>query len=184
MTLGASMAGGNPKRARPLNDFYPTPDEVTRALLEKFSFNPEIHECACGDGSMARVIQSYGYKVMGTDLEPRGFGSKIDFFDLKQPLAQAIITNPPFGPGPMARRFIEHALGVLKVDQLALVLKSTYWHAANRQDLFEEFKPAAICPLTWRPDFLGLGRPTMEAMWCVWLRGHVGEPIYMPLNKV
>lgn len=184
MSLGASMAGGNPKVARPLNNFYPTPDAVTQTLLEAFNFNPDVHECACGNGAMARVLEAYGYNVIATDLAPQGYGKQADFFSITKPLANCIITNPPFGPGPMARRFIEHALDVLKVEQLALVLKSTYWHAANRQDLFRNHKPAAICPLTWRPDFLGLKRPTMEVMWCIWHRGHIGEPAYIPLNKL
>ena len=92
-----------------------------------------------------------------------------------------IITNPPFS---LAEKFIERAWEFKK--PFALLLKSQYWHAARRYDLFERCTPSAIFPLTWRPDFLGEGgSPLMDVMWVVWKFGP-DEPIfpaYIPISK-
>lgn len=180
MALGTAMAGGGLAENRQANDFYATPPSVTRALLVAKSFGPVIHEPACGNGAMAMVMQLAGYSVISTDINPLGFGRRADFFDIKEPLAEDIVTNPPFKE---AVRFIRHGLGTLKARRMALMLKSTFWHAKARAALFDEFRPAAIHPLLWRPDFLSQGRPTMEMMWVVWDRDHVGDPIYRPLPR-
>lgn len=56
------------------HDFYPTPEIATVRFLEKEKFSGEIWEPACGDGSMSRVLESYGYQVKSTDLIYRGYG--------------------------------------------------------------------------------------------------------------
>lgn len=182
MGLGSAMAGGNPRESRQENDWYPTPSEVTHALLAEFKFSGPVLEPAAGDCAMAGVLEEAGYEVIATDINPRHRGvTQMDFFDMKSTPAKTIITNPPFN---LAQQFIEHSLDVLKVQSLALVLKSTYWHAVTRQPLFNKFRPSFVCPLTWRPDFLQKGRPTMECSWVVWMDTHVGPTEYLPLNKM
>lgn len=180
MGLGSSMAGGNPTDERQENDWYPTPRDVTEALLRFYKFTPQVHECACGDGSMSEVLKAHGYDVISTDLYDRGYGKRIDFFDIEYPYAPSIVTNPPFSLAP---QFIEHALGVLKVDKLALLLKSTFWHAKSRLQLFEKYRPTLVGPLLWRPDFLGKGRPTMECSWVIWDKTHEGATHYVPISR-
>lgn len=181
MGIGAAMAGGNPQDERQDRDFYPTPVEVPWALLKAQGFRRKIHECASGDDAMVNFMEKVGFDVVATDIHPLGRGEPISFFDIKEPLASDIITNPPFD---LAADFIEHGWEVLKVRKMALVLKATYWHAKSRRALFERCKPAAIHPLLWRPDFLGKGRPTMEVMWCVWDRSFTGtDPLYRPLEN-
>lgn len=172
------MAGGNPQDERQANDFYATPPAVTTALLGVETFNSKIHECACGNGAMSMVLQLAGFEVVSTDIRPLGFGSKQDFLTLDKALADTVITNPPFSK---AAAFINHGMGTLGLRKMALVLKSTYWHAAGRRALFEQFKPSAVYPLLWRPDFLSKGRPTMEICWTVWDVDHVGATVYRPL---
>jgi hypothetical protein len=175
------MAGGNPTDERRERDFYPTPYEVPWALVKAQRFGRTIHECASGDDAIVKFLEKVGYNVIATDIHPLGRGEKMDFFDIKKPLADCIITNPPFD---IAADFIEHAWQVLKVRKMALVLKATYWHAKTRRGLYERCKPAAIHPLTWRPDFLNKGAPTMDVMWCYWDRAYTGvDPVYQPLDK-
>jgi hypothetical protein len=128
---------------------------------------------------MAREIEAAGYDVVATDLVDRGYGiGGRDFLAETARLADGLITNPPFD---VALAFVEKAFA-LGVSEMALTLKSTWWHAAKRQDLWRRHRPSMILPLTWRPDFLGKGGPTMEIMWCVWTP-HAGETIYRPLNR-
>ena len=91
-----AYVGHNAKGDREANDFYPTPESATLALLEKQTFEGDIWECACGDGAISKVLLNKGYKVYSSDLIDRGYGSSnVDFLqsNLK---ADNIVTNPPF----------------------------------------------------------------------------------------
>ena len=152
-------------------DFYPTPPEVTHALMRflKLSTNLRILEPACGTGEMAEVIRMYNKEVYAYDLRETGYRynqNKPQDFLTEQWSFDAIITNPPFN---LAEQFIRHALNQAPI--VAMLLKSQYWHAKTRTPLFKEHPPAWVLPLNWRPDFrageLG-GSPTMEVAWTVW----------------
>lgn len=184
LAAAALANGGDPARRR-TTDFYPTPPEVTEALL-RFLHIPEtkvIWEPACGNGDMSRVIQSRGNRVISTDLRDTGFGEGGVNFLTTTRQADAIITNPPFSH---AEEFIRHALSL--TPNVAMLLKSQFWHARKRAKLFEEHPPAYILPLTWRPDFMfdirgdERASPVMDCLWCVWLEGRTGAH-YQPLTK-
>ena len=179
--LGAMMAGGNPASGeRQAREFYPTPGECTRALLSVESFTGAIWEPACGDDAISNELLTSGYRVVSTDIHPLGKGKKLDFFSVAPRKVGNIVTNPPFD---LAERWIEHAF-TFDPNKLVLMLKASYWHAVTRQALWHRHRPARIYPLTWRPDFMRLGRPTMEVMWCVWERGWIHPTQYRPLLKV
>ena len=166
-------------------DFYATPTEVTVALLDfledKMLIDPPatIWEPAMGNGAMFDVMLDRGYRVLGSDLHPQvDILPSIDFLKTNTE-CDWIITNPPFSK---ATEFIVHALELGK--PCAFLLKSQFWHARSRLDLFRENPPSYVLPLTWRPDFLygaKSGSPTMECLWTVWSGGH--ETIYCPLEK-
>lgn len=151
-------------------DFYPTPPDVTHALMRFLNLEKcRIWEPACGDGAMAKVLAEYGHDVFSSDIMETGYGvGGVDFLEAARE-CDAIITNPPFA---LSEAFIRHALP--QAETVAMILKSQYWHAAKRKALFEEYPPAYVLPLTWRPDFMGGergGAPTMEVHWTVWMRG-------------
>ena len=52
--LGSRIAGGNTAYFRNKSDYYPTPPEVTQALLNFLNLRPgtKVWEPACGDGHM------------------------------------------------------------------------------------------------------------------------------------
>lgn len=174
---------------RSKTDFYPTPPEVTTALLD-FLEGAElidkgrnrIWEPACGTGEMAKVMIARGYDVECTDLYDTGYGvSGVDFLKNDRVLTDWIITNPPFS---QAEKFIRHALDLQK--PCAFLVKSQFWHAKSRLQLFHENPPSYVLPLTWRPDFLqGAkgGSPTMECCWTVWDGLTNLWTQYIPLEK-
>lgn len=174
--LGAALAGGGGQRRE--NDFYPTPWEATVALLKEVKFPKRVWEPACGDGAIVRVLEAFGYEVAFTDIAPRMPDVRatdfLNFWCTVLP-SDAIITNPPF---KSAAAFIAKA-ATLEVP-FAYLLKTQFWHAANRLDLFETFPPTQVLPLTWRLDFTGGGAPTMDCTWFVW--GIEGAP-FKPLPK-
>lgn len=175
-----TIIGANPAGKRSETDFYPTPPDVTEALLGflKLPKTTVVWEPACGEMDMVSAMQRAGYSVIATDIK---YGQ--DF--LEEPLRECdwIITNPPFCVADkFIKRCVEHG------KPFALLLKSQYWHAQKRRDLFFAHPPIAVCPLTWRPDFLfkkrkERGKPLMDVMWCIWKPLHKDTTIYHPLNK-
>jgi hypothetical protein len=177
--FATKIVGANPAEKRSEMDFYPTPPEATEALLRFLDLPKDtfIWEPACGEMDMAYVMMNAGYSVCATDLK---YGQ--DF--LTEPLHSCdwIITNPPFTVADkFIKRCVEHG------KPFAMLLKSQYWHAKKRYDLFYDTPPAYVCPLTWRPDFLFKKHetkksPLMDVMWCVWIPGR-DRTVYMPLAK-
>jgi len=174
---GGKRGTGN-ERPRQHADWYPTPPECTQVLLDRVEFDKLVWEPCCGDGSLAKVMEARGIQVIGTDLHDRGYGfghgAAFDILKADKLLADDIVTNPPFN---IAAPIIKHLLS-LKPRKMALLLKSSFWHAKTRSALFEAHPPSRIIALTWRPDFLSIGRPTMEVSWCLWERGHNDRTFY------
>jgi hypothetical protein len=184
-----NYTGSNGKTERNKFDFYPTPKEVTHALM-KFLDIPKyytIWECACGEGEMSSVLNQYVYRVLSTDIRKTNYtGGGIDFLKhTPKEHINAIITNPPFN---ISEDFIKRALTIDGVSMVAFLLKSQYWHAAKRFKLFNDYPPSHVLPLTWRPDCIERkegekkGSPTMDFLWTVWIKGS-RETIYKPLTK-
>lgn len=176
MGVNATAIVGSGKERQSF-DFYPTPREVTISLLDFLHIpeNETIWEPACGQGHMVEVMRERGYDVVATDIQ-----SGTDFLtaDLPQGV-KWIITNPPF---KVSERFIKRCLHHKK--PFALLLKSQYWHAARRQQLFATYPPKFVLPLTWRPDFTGQGSSLMDVCWCVWDDNYgLTFSLYKPLAK-
>jgi hypothetical protein len=175
--LAAQLSGGE----RRADDFYPTPASAVHALLpfirEWRDLGP-VWEPACGDGAISSVLIDSGHRVISTDLVYRGFGrGEVDFL-AAPPLADTIVTNPPFN---LAAEFIRRA-NAIGVERMALLLKSDYWAAATRRSLFETWRPTVIAPLTWRLDFTGQGRPHTNCAWNIW-EGHPRTTEYVPIAR-
>jgi len=179
-----NLTGATGKTARRELDFYPTPENVTVALLDFLQTlglpEGKIWEPACGNGAMVQVFEKYGYPVKATDIS-----SGSDYLETGcETGITAIITNPPFN---RAEEFIRKA--IKEAPLVAMLLKAQYWHAAARVELFRQHPPAFVLPLTWRPDFLEhtrekgqRGSPTMEVLWTVWIEG-INTTEYALLQK-
>lgn len=189
--MTATLANSGDKSNRRELDFYPTPPEVTKALMD-FLFDNKlvtkeslVWEPACGNGAMSNEIKKYVDDVHTTDIRNTAYSkNSVDFlvttFD-----CDAVITNPPFN---QSEEFIRH--GLKQAPVVCMLLKSQYWHAKKRFSLFSEFQPSFILPLTWRPDFLfdqrengKTGSPTMDVQWVVWDGSNKGYTEYFPLLK-
>lgn len=190
-TYASAIVGAQKNHKRKEADFYPTPPDVTEALMRFLNLprNSVVWEPACGDGAMSRILERHVSDVVSSDLrdEPDIYGRPaIDFLSWPEEADDAfrpdwIITNPPFN---VAEAFIKHALSI--TPNVAMLLKSQYWHAARRSKLFEQHPPAWILPLTWRPAFLEAERgrsPLMDVIWCVWTAEDVWETRFRPLER-
>lgn len=163
---------------RPGLDFYPTPRRGTTALLELETFVGDVWECACGDGRMSEVLEER-YRVISTDIEPRGYGSKLDFLNSIDLLAPNIITNPPF---VVAQEFAEHALK-LGCDKLALICKLAFLEGVSRSTWLETTPLRKVYVFKRRLKFNRNGDENIKGggmiafAWFVWEKGYQGSPI-------
>ena len=130
--------------SRQANDFYSTPDWVTSCLLRHVTLRGPVWEPCCGDGAIARVIESGGHRVVATDLADYGYGAAgVDFFACRELPAgcRALVTNPPYGDGGgrtatvslAMLRFVRHGLDLTEKanGQLALLVRFQ-WIAGKR----------------------------------------------------
>jgi len=189
--LGRMMTGGeSPKRKRRKHEFYETPLLATLGLIQaerRHLSDLVAWECATGKDALARPLRSICEAVYTSDLierlppRPNHFPN-VDFLGYYDDNADnlmksiriahhgsriGIVTNPPF---KYAIDFIDRALNHYQADYLALFLKSTFFHADSRANVFETLGPTVRYDLTWRCDFTGEGKPTMEGTWFVWDR--------------
>ncbi len=177
------FGGGRVKRRA--GDLYPTYPSATEALIRiegsrLRGMSSVIWEPAVGPGMIARVLAAHGFAVLASDLDPAHTGESVDFLAQRvaPPGNPPIVTNPPYALAP---GFIAHAVGRLDLTYVALLLKSTFWHAASRADLFRRHPPQRIHPLGWRLDWDGRGSPPEEHCWMVWDAGAANHfPTYLP----
>lgn len=137
-----NLANSSTDNKRRELDYYPTPQDVTHALMRFLDLSPRtIWEPACGNGAMSDVLEQYGHTVISSDIRHTGYGEGgVDFLSASRK-CDAVITNPPFN---ISENFIRHALANAKT--IAMVLKSQYWHAKKRAALFGEFRRPMCCP--------------------------------------
>lgn len=186
--LGAAICGGNPMNGRNPHDFYSTPSDAIKSLipiLRKRNWPNYVWEPACGALAITNILKKHGFGVISSDKYPvNDTIAEVDFLgNIESPYAMeyAIITNPPFS---LAYRFIQQGLELKSDVHMALLLKATYWNVATRLNLFFKYRPSLVMPLTWRLDFTGGGRPTMDCMWVLWEPNNKNETIFEPLKRV
>lgn len=158
-------------------DFFPTPPEFTRVLLRWMPelLNSVVWECACGDGSMSRVLAHVARQVLSTDKYDHGWGrSGVDFLRVPtQRDAEFIVTNPPF---KMASGFIQSALyrlGEGDIKGVAMLLPVHIFGSASRyKDVWTKYpRPCRIVIICDRMKNLnpgGSSSSNFNHMWMVW----------------
>lgn len=183
MSIGINIAlVSATNKPRHEHDFHKTPPEPVQSLIDFYApvlVGKKFHDGSCGDGAITRVMTHNGLPVVATDLVERGhdddlFGSPgfgqwgVDFLKFNAtnyPVGEfSTIQNPPFN---LWREFV-YKCHELEMPFIAMFGKIQIWNAANRLQLWHDHPPKAIHPLTWRVDFSGQGRPTMDCCWCVW----------------
>jgi hypothetical protein len=169
-TISDILGCASAVNTREPNDFYATPSECTRALIEAEGARlpARIWDPCCGNGSISVVLEQAGREVISTDLIDYGYGKGgIDFLTLETPLAKAIVTNPPFKD---AVTMIEHAAAI-GIEYLVFLHKASWMSADERGCMaVETWCPARVYVLQWRPDFKDQRAPTMECSWFVFVR--------------
>ena len=160
---------------RETSDYYPTPPEITRALLERETFPGSILEPACGSGELSEELLSAGYDVHSSDLHDRGYGETGSNFLHISELpggVESIVTNPPF---KLAREFVLHSLR-LRPRKIALFARLALLEGGRRyREIFAEHPPSRVWVFSKRVTLYPAGSQGgrresgyMAFAWYVW----------------
>ena len=167
-------------------DFYPTPEDATKAIFDtaaEFLKTPEtmtVWEPACGDGAMSNVLAKRFKKVINSDIYPLMEGAaKANFYTDAAPEEKIdwIITNPPYGEE--ADKFIERMIElIVEKDCFASILARNELDCAKGRNRFfgdcDHFMEKRV--LLWRPRWIAdsTGSPRHNYAWYTWgPGGHV-----------
>ena len=179
-TLGAS---NHTNKERENDDFYATEPKAAELLLSVETFNKNIWECACGDGSLSKVFEVAGYNVRSTDLIYRGYGEGgVDFLKTQDKWDGDIITNPPY---KFAQMFVEKAIEtVTEGHKIVMFLKLQFMEGKARKNLFLKYPPKIIWVSSSRllcaknaefEKMIAGGGSAVAYAWYVWEKGHKGK---------
>lgn len=192
MLQGTNLAGMSTTRNRVENDFYATPFDTTKAILDKEKLVGSILEPACGQGHISKILKEYypHNEILSTDLELRedkfncNIQGGIDFltysFNRK---FDNVITNPPF---KLAKEFIERGLEIAN-DKVIMFAKIQLLEGQDRKQMFLNTPLKTVYVFSKRQNPLRngaeldeKGKPwssTMCFAWFVWKQGYEGEPV-------
>lgn len=181
-----------PTDAEVVNEFFPTPPDVTAAILPHlpgflsggtWCSGGTVIEPAAGRGAICQVLRSAGVprqSLVSVELRPScqlaeaytGDHRIANWFDVAAdlaPTADLVITNPPFS---LARQFAEATLPHLRDGStLALFCRSAFTGSADRLPFHTRW-PSTLYSLSWRPKFVQhLGSDVWDYGWFVWTIG-------------
>lgn len=147
--------------ARKANDFYVSPPKHANALVTassqiiKASGGFVWEPCDAGDGALTPLLRRQGHKVVISDIR-----TGLDFFAFESAPAECVVTNPPF---KNIRQFIDHAFAI-GVQRMALLCNERLFACKQGRDQFNRHRPSRFINVTFREDYLGLGRSPDRAM--------------------
>lgn len=183
LTLGAS---NHANEEREINDYYATDPKAVELLLEKEEFTKCILEPACGEGHISEALKAKGYDVVSTDLVDRGYGDRVDFFNMTKTDAD-IITNPPYKE---ALNFVKHALDIINDGRkVAFFLRVLFLEGKARGKFFKENPPKKVYVASGRlmcaknGEFSKYKGSNAQAYaWFIWEKGYKGNTVVDWIN--
>lgn len=172
----------NNHQLRQVNDFYATHPSCTSDILREEVFHENILEPFCGVGSMSKVIEEHGYRVLSYDIIDRGYGKVGDFFKVDYPKDKYdIITNPPYSDN-----LVEIIIRCLKLckNKVAILMPLRYLSSEARYSgIYKKFPPSRVYVYQERIciaknadfDTYNDAGANMEIYaWYIWEKGHNG----------
>jgi len=170
-------------------DLYETPIVAVHALLQVEPLPGVIWECACGPGSIVKVLRDAGHNVLATDLHDYGCPdseSRVDFLMERAPsfAVGAVLTNPPY---KLAADFVEHAL-LLGIPKIVMLLRLQFIESEARRSILDRGMLARVhvfrkrLPMMHRAGWDGpRASNAMTYTWFVWEAAHRGRT---ELNRI
>lgn len=176
-TNGDTSHGNSEREA---HDYYATPPEAVKMLLQLEKFNSDILEPCVGGGHIATVLHESGYDVTSNDLYEHGYhlDTQRDFLTQIGSWHGDIITNPPY---KFAAEFAMHSLDIIpEGNKVAMFLKLSFLEGKGRKALFDKYPPRKVyvsrSRLNCGKNGVFVGTSAVCYCWFVWEKGYKGNP--------
>lgn len=160
----AVNCGVHSAETKGLSELYPTPPELTAALLHVERLPSVLWEPAAGQGHMTDVLLKHGHTVYSSDMIDYGRGYPLaDFLKTKalpKRGIEGIITNPPFS---IASEFVRHALSL--VPAVYILGRLAFLETRRRSDILD-VNLARVYPFVERPPMMH--RHTLDPVTGLW----------------
>lgn len=135
------IAGNQKSRERHPQDYYPTPEVATLALLKYIRPTEQVWEPACGKLHISNVLRRHGCSVLSTDIDTGD-----DFLLSGRIFDGDIITNPPYS---LAVEFVNHGL-LLTNSRVCMLLPIGFMTSQSRKPLMVSGKLQKVIVLMKR----------------------------------
>lgn len=158
---------GTGNREREKDDFYETPHQAVRCLMEVEQFDGEIWECACGKNAIVNELKKDYNNIYFSDLIDRGVSADVIDFLKSDRKTNNIITNPPF---KLALPFVKKALELVD-NKVAMLLRIQFLEGKERCQFFKDNPPNKVYVFSNRVNNIVDGTPYNSAMclaWFIW----------------
>lgn len=184
-TLPAEKRSKN-NTPRSKNDFYPTPKEVVRFILQRSIQDKKpvnILDPGAGTGAFGSVARELcpSATIVGVDnlfswpAAGYNFWLAYNFLDkppewLKPFSFDWVIGNPPF---KLAQEFVEKSMEMMPFcGTITFLLRLAFLESHKRVDFFKRYPLSEVCVLASRPSFNGTGQTDATAYavfeWVKW----------------
>ena len=173
-------------------DFYIEPEWTVELLLDRERFDGVTWDPACGSGTIPAAFEARGLRCHASDIVDRGWPGTVehDFLsdgwvdpDRLPVEVDNIVTNPPYGRGVTARRFVNVAREIARCKVAAFVRADFLFSQGRRQLLSEAARVYVLSKRPSCPPGDPYLRGEIEAKggqhdycWVVWDRDHTGKP--------
>ena len=125
---GKAYANRKPESERPMNDFYPTPSCMVKALIESGVVDEfvdaDVYDPCCGKYAIGDVLRQYGFNNITEKDLMYGYDFLADYTDNTYDL---VIMNPPF---KLFDKFVEKSKRIAR--KVYCVGKMNFFGAHNR----------------------------------------------------
>lgn len=170
-------------------DFYATDPKSVELLLKELkrdgvNLPKNIHEPACGQGNISKMLKKNGYNVFSSDLHNHGYGIPgIDFLKSNMKV-DCFFIHPP-SEYKVALEFAQKAIDSLNPGGISIIYSDIrFITTIKRREFFKQYPPKYVYIHSKRQsapkngDFEKYGTQTTmnKFVWYVWEKGFKGEP--------
>ncbi len=161
------MSATNRGTVRGEQDFYETPDWLTKAIIPILRpYEPRrILEPACGKGAIVRVLETAFPEAI---IDATDINTGCDFLDRRnhEPVYDLIVTNPPYR---LALEFIKRGLELRRTEKsvVCMLLRVNFLQPKAAPPGCGNIRPRFTCHRDGRPLPEG-PEPTQPYCWMVW----------------
>ncbi len=178
-TLGLNNDHTTKNRAE--RDYYSTPPTAVEWLLKYETFNKNIWEPCCGEGSICETLKNKGFTVKSSDIFDYGYEGTIiqDFTTVTEKFNGDIITNPPYN---QIIPFVLNAWNLCE-NKFAMLFKINVLESIQRhKHIFCKIPPSKVYIFTKRISCFRNGVIDNKGSavcycWVVWEKNNIYEPI-------